>query len=267
MKTTLKPLDTAPYESEWRKEQEKLWEARAADYKKLDWTRKQDFMNFMVDFCEPQRHWRVLDIGSGPGGVAVAVLPRVAEVVGVDLMPSMVNLARKEHKDKSNLRFEQGDMEALPVKENSFDLVTARMVLHHVENCLTGLSEAYRALKPGGCCVVCEGVPPDHMTRDRYERIFALKELRHTFSEAELINYFDEVGFKNIMVKPYFMRQVSLNNWLQHGALESHVTEEIRRLHVDADEHFKKIYRLNERDGDVFMDWKFIIIRGWKQAG
>ena len=63
------------------------------------------------------------------------------------------------------------------------------------------------------------------------------------------------------------MRQVSLNNWLQHGALEPHVAEEIRRLHVDADEHFKKIYRLNERDGDVFMDWKFIIIRGWKPAG
>ncbi len=265
MKTNLSLLDTVSRGVEWRKEQEKLWQARAADYKKLDWTRKDDFMNFMVDFCEPQSHWRVLDVGAGPGGVATALLPRVAEVVGVDLAPAMVNLARREHRDKSNLRFEQGDMEALPVEEHYFDLVTARLVLHHVEDCLAGLSEAYRALKPGGCCVVCEGVPPDHLTRDRYQRIFALKELRHTFSEAELINYFDEVGFENITVRPYFMRQVSLNNWLVNAALPEETIEEIRMLHIEADSHFKRVYRLKETGGDVLMDWKFIFIKGFKK--
>jgi hypothetical protein len=109
-------------------------------------------------------------------------------------------------------------------------------------------------------------VPPDHLTRARYEEIFALKEERHTFSEADLINLFDHAGFEDILVKPFFMRQVSLNNWLANGALAPPVIDEIRRLHVEADDHFKRVYRLNERDGDVFMDWKFIFIRGRRPA-
>ena len=101
---------------------------------------------------------------------------------------------------------------------------------------------------------------------ERWEKIFALKEDRHTFSEAELINLFDEAGYDDITVKPVFMRQVSLNNWLENSALPEENIREIRRLHLEADDHFKHVYRLREADGDVFMDWKFIFIKGFKNG-
>jgi len=253
--------------AEWLRTQEETWKIRAADYAKLDWVGKQDFIDQMIEFCEPQPQWKALDVGTGPGIIAAAVRPRVAEVIGIDLAPEMTKQAVERHGHVSHLSFVVGNVEELNFPDDTFDLVTARMVFHHVGDCPLGVSEVWRVLKPGGRFVLCDGVPPDHLTRSRYEQIFALKEKRHTFSEAELINLFDRANFEDILVKPYFMRKVSLNDWLHKGALEPPVIAEIRRLHVEADDHFKRVYRLTERNGDVLMDWKFIMIRGRKPLG
>lgn len=252
---------------QWLEEQKHVWETRTRDYQKLDWIKKDDFMASMIQFCEPAPNWRALDVGSGPGIVAASVRPHVGEVIGIDLTPAMVETARTKYADVPALDFTIGNVESLEFPDNSFDLVTARMVFHHVDDCLQGLREVLRVLRPNGRLVLCEGVPPDHLTRARYEEIFALKEKRHTFSEAELINLFDEAGFSDILLKPFFMRRNSLNNWLQNGAVSDEAFREIRRLHVEADDHFKRVYRLIEEGGDVFMDWKFVFLRGIKRAG
>lgn len=250
--------------TEWLRIQEETWRKRAADYGKLDWVQKQDFIDRFVEFCEPQAHWSVLDVGTGPGVIAAAVRPKVSCVIGIDIAAEMAKRAVELHGHVPGLSFAIGDVEEMDFPAERFDLATARMVFHNVADCPLGFSEVWRTLKPGGRFVFCEGVPPDHLTRPRYEQLFALKEKRHTFSEADLIYLFDRAGFEDIVLKPYFMRQVSLNNWLNNGALDPTVIAEIRRLHVEADDHFKRIYRLNEHDGDVFMDWKFIFIRGRK---
>jgi SAM-dependent methyltransferase len=248
----------------WLRHQHDVWNRRSADYGKLDWVNKQDFLSKMVHFGEPQVFMKALDIGTGPGIVAAALAPFVGEVTAIDISEEMIARASATHSDNKQMRFELADVESMPHRDNTFHLATARMVFHHVADCAQGLREVNRVLMPGGRLVLCEGVPPDHLTRARFEDIFALKEERHTFSEAELINMFDAAGFENILAMPHFMRQVSLNNWLQNGALDERTIREIRRLHVEADDHFKRIYRLTERDGDVLMDWKFIIIRGDK---
>jgi len=71
---------------------------------------------------------------------------------------------------------------------------------------------------------------------------------------------FWRAGFKQIALYPYFMEQVSLNNWLQNAAITPEAIAEIRRLHVEADDHFKQAYNLKEAGGDVLMDWKFAIL-------
>ena len=253
--------------SNWQDEQNRLWRARARDYSKLDWVNKKDFLQAMVDFSDPQPDWNVLDAGTGPGVVAAAIAPHVDAVTGIDINAEMIEQARTNHGHMENVSFAIGDVENLNgFFQDHFDLVVARMMFHHVGDCMQGLSEIFRTLKPNGSCVVCEGVPPDHRTREQYIKIFALKEKRHTFSEADLINMFDQSGFHDILIKPFFMRQVSLNNWLENAALAAGIIDEIRRLHVEADDHFKHVYRLTERDGDVFMDWKFILIKGRKPS-
>lgn len=263
-KTDLNLFDT---HETWLRNQLDVWEKRAENFESLEWVHKQDFIHTFIGFGAPKKNWRALDIGSGPGIIAASVSPFVDEVVGLDICEKMLSQARDTHGDLANVSFCLGDVEEMDFPDDSFDLALARMVFHHVADCARGLAEVLRVLKPGGVLVLCEGVPPDHVTRDRYEKIFELKEERHTFSEAELINMFDRAGFENILLQPYFMRQVSLNNWLANGALEQHAIDEIRRLHIEAEPHFKSIYNLVERDGDVFMDWKFVMLRGRKRPG
>lgn len=255
------PADTS--ESGWAIAQSQLWARRAALYNKLEWATQSDFLKVFLDYCPVSSDAEVLDIGVGTGVVAKALLPHVKSVTGVDTCPQMIAQLRSDGK-ASGIKCLEANVQDLPIPDSSFDLCTARMVFHHVEDCAKGLRETLRVLKPGGHLVLIEGVPPDHLTRKRYEEIFALKEERHTFSEAELINMFRRAGFKRIALYPYFMEQVSLNNWLQNAALSADAVAEIRRLHVEADAHFKHAYNLNEVGGDVLMDWKFSIVIGQK---
>lgn len=257
------PTEPSTADTGWASSQRQLWAQRASLYNKLEWTTQSGFLNDFLDHCPLPPQADVLDVGIGTAVVAKALLPHVKSVTGVDNCPEMIAQVRAD-KAAAGIRCLEADVQDLPLPGDFFDLVTARMVFHHVEDCARGLREVHRVLKPGGHLVLIEGVPPDHRTRARYMEIFALKEKRHTFSEAELINLFRKAGFKKMVLHPYFMEQVSLNNWLQNAAISAEAMHEIRRLHVEADAHFKEAYNLNETDGDVFMDWKFVILIGQK---
>ncbi|RLI01159.1 hypothetical protein DRO38_05495 [Candidatus Bathyarchaeota archaeon] len=248
--------------------QSEIWSRRAKIYDNLEWVRKKKFLDFFIEQCNPQEDFIALDIGSGTGIVTRELAKRVKKVIGIDLSKDMIIEAiKKDNCENLNVKpiYVQMDAQEMGFLDCTFDLITARMVFHHIENVKKGLKEVYRVLKRGGKFVLCEGVPPDYKVRKRYEEIFALKEKRHTFSEAELINLFYWMGFKNITLKPFFMEQVSLVNWLKNSAVESEVAERILELHLNADEYFKKVYRMTVSDEDIFIDWKFVVVIGEKK--
>jgi SAM-dependent methyltransferase len=98
---------------------------------------------------------RVLDVGSGPGRLAVRlaqVAPRL-EVHGVDIARSMVARAtrRAERAGLSDrVRFTVGDAARLPFPEAHFDGVVSTLTLHHLKDPARALAEVHRVLKPGG---------------------------------------------------------------------------------------------------------------------
>ena len=91
----------------------------------------------------------VLDVGSG-GGVFLLLLPPTWRRVGVD-SPSNAQVVRKLGMEGIGLDLE---VEALPLENNSFDLVTALEVVEHVANKKHLLSEIYRVLKENGFLVM-----------------------------------------------------------------------------------------------------------------
>ena len=248
---------------DWRGSQLRLWAERAANYNNLTWATESDFLKVFLNFCPITRDSHVLDVGTGTGIVARTLGPNVKKVMGIDISPEMIAAFRKSS-NGANLECHECDVQSMPFPSETFDVCTARMVFHHVEDCMVGLGEVLRVLKTGGHLALIEGVPPDHRTRKRYEEIFRLKEKRHTFSEAELINMFHRAGFGNISLYPHFMKQVSLNNWLKNSALPQEAVDEITRLHIEADDYFKDVYNLKQVGDDVLMDWKFVILLGTK---
>jgi len=107
----------------------------------------------LINFYRLPRNAQVLDVGSGTGEFSA----RVAEawpdtqVLGVELLPAWVQLAREKHAALApRLRFEVGDAYALQLPDNSFDLVANRHMVQSVPHVERILAELVRVTKPGG---------------------------------------------------------------------------------------------------------------------
>jgi SAM-dependent methyltransferase len=96
---------------------------------------------------------RVLDAGCGAGYGSAELAPAALSVIGIDVAPEAVELARSNYQ-QPNLEFELGSCTALPHGEGAFDLVVAFEVIEHLENWREFLLEVRRVLAPGGQFVV-----------------------------------------------------------------------------------------------------------------
>jgi SAM-dependent methyltransferase len=94
----------------------------------------------------------VLDVGCGPGTITVDIAARVApgRVVGVDAAAEVVDAARIEAADLTNVELRVDDVYALQVEDASFDVVHAHQVLQHLTDPVAALREMRRACRPDG---------------------------------------------------------------------------------------------------------------------
>lgn len=97
----------------------------------------------------------VLDLGSGAGIDAILAAKRVGKngkVIGVDMTEEMVEKAKENAKNQNitNVEFLLGEIENLPLEDNSVDMVITNCVINLTPDKAKTFSEAYRVLKPGG---------------------------------------------------------------------------------------------------------------------
>jgi SAM-dependent methyltransferase len=98
---------------------------------------------------------KVLEVGSGPGRLAVRLAREVPgmTLTGVDISEAMVERAARRAAGaglSERVRFEVGDVGALPLPDREFDGVVSTLSLHHWSDPAGGLAEICRVLKPGG---------------------------------------------------------------------------------------------------------------------
>jgi ubiquinone/menaquinone biosynthesis C-methylase UbiE len=103
----------------------------------------------------------VLDLGSGAGFDCFLAAGKVGpsgRVIGVDMTDAMLEKARAnaERSGHSNAEFRKGDLEALPVEDDSIDVVISNCVLNLVPNKDRALREIHRVLRPGGRLAVSD---------------------------------------------------------------------------------------------------------------
>jgi SAM-dependent methyltransferase len=122
------------------------WDAKAGPY--LDfWTPiTARVFEPILNAAEVGQGTRLLDVGCGPGELAVAAQARGAIPTGIDIAPAMVDLAKERHPD---LTFEVGDAEELPFDDGSFDAVVANFVLLHLGRPEVAIGEWVRVLAAG----------------------------------------------------------------------------------------------------------------------
>ena len=239
------------------------WDERAELYNDLDWVNRDQLLATMVEVAGEMKNKKVLDLGTGTGKVLMALKQKCpdADFYGVDISKGMLEKIDKHH----NFKLSLGHVEELEeFEDNSFDLVTARMVFHHVSNLDKATHQARRVLKPGGKFIFCEGNPPDQHCVEFYKDMFRFKEDRTTFLLDDMVNCLLRQGFKQITSTTIVLKNMSLDNWLGKSALPFRNVDIIRKMHHDCPEHVRNAYNMRSRDGDILMDWKFSVVSGIK---
>jgi len=148
----------------------------------------------------------VLDLGSGPGldcFLAAKKVGKSGRVIGVDMTPEMIDKAREnaEKGNYKNVEFRPGEIENLPVADNSADVVLSNCVINLATDKGRVFKEAFRVLKPGGRFMISDIVLlkelPDFMKKSvgAYVGCVAGASMKDEYMEA-----IKAAGFQGVKV-------------------------------------------------------------------
>jgi SAM-dependent methyltransferase len=117
----------------------------------------------LVKFASVEPGDTVLDVGTGTGVVAITAARAGARVTGIDLTPSLLEVARENARiaGRSDITWSEGDAESLPVPDGMFDVVLSQFGHMFAPRPDIAVTEMRRVLKPGGR-VAFATWPPEH---------------------------------------------------------------------------------------------------------
>jgi SAM-dependent methyltransferase len=148
----------------------------------------------------------ILDLGSGAGidaFFAATLVGDTGHVIGVDMTPDMLQRARThaEAAGSTNVEFRLGEIEALPVADESVDIVTSNCVINLSPEKPRVFAEALRVLRPGGRLVVSDLVwlaPPSADFRESTEALVGC--VQGALLRDEYLGAIRDAGFESVEV-------------------------------------------------------------------
>jgi ubiquinone/menaquinone biosynthesis C-methylase UbiE len=105
--------------------------------------------------CLPTKEMTVVDIGCGSGYMTEGLAPLVKRVIAIDTSPSMLEELRKRLNFR-NIAVVGGDLENIPLSNESVDAVFGNMVLHHAPHPSIAIGECARILRKGGMIILTD---------------------------------------------------------------------------------------------------------------
>ncbi|MDY6864706.1 MAG: arsenite methyltransferase [Halobacteriota archaeon] len=148
----------------------------------------------------------ILDLGSGAGFDCFLAANKVGEkgmVIGVDMTPAMLDKARENAKRAGyeNVEFRLGEIENLPVADNSVDVIISNCVINLSPRKKRVFGEAFRVLRPGGRLMVSDivllGELPDFIKNSKDAYVGCISG---AVPKDEYLGMIGEAGFSDVKV-------------------------------------------------------------------
>jgi SAM-dependent methyltransferase len=171
----------------------------------------------------------VLDLGSGAGFDCFLAARQVGlegRVIGVDMTPEMIAKARANaaRGDYDNVEFRLGEIECLPVADNSVDAIISNCVINLSTDKPSVFREALRVLRPGGRLAVSDVVATAELPSDIREDLVLYSACAGGAATlGELEQMLGEAGFEEIQIVPIDSSREFIRDWAPGRRLEDYI--------------------------------------------
>ncbi|MBM4240377.1 MAG: arsenite methyltransferase [Euryarchaeota archaeon] len=148
----------------------------------------------------------VLDLGSGGGIDVFLAAGKVGvngKVIGVDMTPEMVDNAIKNAKEAGygNVEFKLGEIENLPIKNDSIDVIISNCVINLAPDKLVAYKEAFRVLKPKGRILISDLVTEGNIPEDIKKSFEVWSEcIAGAMEKQEYLETIKNAGFSDVEI-------------------------------------------------------------------
>jgi ubiquinone/menaquinone biosynthesis C-methylase UbiE len=182
-------------------------------------------------FADIDKGDTVVDLGSGAGNdvfVARALTGTEGRVIGIDMTEEMIQKANRNNAKNGygNVEFKMGEIENIPLDDNTADVVISNCVLNLVPDKEKAFSEILRILKPGGHFCVSDIVTKGKLPAE-LKKSAALYAgcISGALEDTEYLNVINKTGFKDVEIKRsanYILPEEMLKEYLDDKGLDDY---------------------------------------------
>ena len=157
-----------------------------------------------VSFADLPDGARLLDVGSGTGALAEALLEGVANstVVGIEPAETYVSYGREQKVD-DRLHFQVGDALDIPFEDDGFDATLSLLILQEISDGSLALREMHRVTRPGGLVVAsqwdfADGMPMLALFWSTVLEVVTSEDARRAAADCMVVDYPDAVALRSL---------------------------------------------------------------------
>lgn len=237
----------------------------ADDYVVSEIHAKGESLAILLELTKPQPDWRVLDVATGAGHTALTFAPHVAQVIAADLTENMLAKATElaAQRGLTNIETKQADAEELPFDDDSFDLVTCRIALHHFPNPKQAISEFARVLKPGGLVGFTDNITvPDRQAGGYYNAYEKLRDPSHNwvYPSVRLQAMFEQAGFQ-IEASRELSKEMEFHQWADRMRVSSENKEKLLEMMRNIPESLQPLFQPRWTEETMYFSlWEVVLI-------
>lgn len=142
----------------------------------------------------------VLECACGTGAISRYIAPKCKKLIATDFSVGMLQQARKNCRNYSNVKIRRADMTHIKCRDNRFDVVVAGNVIHLLEDPFAAVKELERVCRPGGKIIVPTYINASAGVNKKAVQLLTLAgaNFKRQFDMDSYRKFFEDAGYENV---------------------------------------------------------------------